>query len=72
MNKVAMPGGTFRDSRCATETAMDAGLAQHRTCRRPYKHFLVHIPALFNQSIAELPGAFHAMSTPAAAHLDLR
>jgi len=51
---------------------MDTALAPHRTCRRPYKHFLDRILASFNQSIAELPGAFHAMSTPAAAHLDLR
>jgi hypothetical protein len=73
MNKVALlHGGTFRDSRRATETATDAALAQqHRTCPPTIQALSVRIPASVNQSIVELPGAFHAMSTPAV-HLDLR
>jgi hypothetical protein len=67
----SMHGGTFRDSRRARETATDAGLAQHRTCPPTIQALSVRIPAPVNQSIAELPGAFHAMSTPAV-HLDLR
>ena len=56
-------------SRCATETAMNAGLAQQRSCTfMLYFHLALKT---FNQSIADLPGAFHAMSTPAV-HLHLR
>jgi hypothetical protein len=72
MNKVALlHGGTFRDSRRATETATDAALAQHRTCPPTIQALSVRIPVSVNQSIVELPGAFHAMSIPAV-HLDLR